>query len=175
MARLALLGGICLLMAATKWACVSNTMDPIHDPDGPETTFVTRLALFDSTGTRTSAFVFGEPIRFELEVTNISSHRVHVQFDDAQLYDFVVVDSGTSRVRWQWSDDQAFAQVAQELTFEPGSSRTFTVVWYGQLADGSQLPVGNYQARGVMVFDEFFGDPFAGSEMASALQPFTVR
>jgi hypothetical protein len=177
MARLALLGGICFLMAATRWACVSNTMDPIDDPDGDgsQTTFVTRLLLFDSAGTRTSNFVFGEPIRFDLEVTNVSARRVHVQFDDAQIYDFVVLDSGTSRVRWQWSDGQAFAQVSQELTFEPGASRTFTVTWPGQLADGSQLPMGDYQARGVMVFDEFFGDPLARNELASPLQPFTVR
>jgi hypothetical protein len=175
MARLALLGGICFLMAATKWACVSNTMDPIDDPDGSQTTFVTRLVLFDAAGTRTSNFVFGETIRFELEVTNVSTRRVHVQFDDAQTYDFVVLDSGTSRARWQWSDDQAFAQATQELTFEPGASRTFTVSWSGQLADGSQLPVGNYEARGVMVFDEFFGDPLARNELGSPLQPFTVR
>jgi hypothetical protein len=98
-----------------------------------------------------------------------------VQFDDAQLYDFIAVDSGTDRLRWQWSDDQAFAQVANEQTFEPSSSRTFSITWTGQLADGSQLPVGSYQARGVMVFDEFFGDPLAPGEMGSPLQPFTVR
>jgi hypothetical protein len=175
MARLALLGGICFLMAATKWACVSNTMDPIDHPDGSEAAFVTRLVLFDSAGTRTSDFVFGEPIRFDLEVSNVSSRTVHVQFDDAQIYDFVVVDSGTSRVRWRWSDDQVFAQASQELTFEPGASRTYSVMWSGQLADGSQLPVGNYQARGVMVFDDYFGDPLARGEMGSPLVPFTVR
>lgn len=175
MARLAVLGGICFLMAATKWACVSNTMDPMDDPDGSGATFVSRLALFNPAGTRTSDFVFGEPIRFDLEVTNISSRTVHVQFDDAQIYDFVVVDSGTSRVRWRWSDDQVFAQATQELAFEPGASRTFTVTWSGQLDDGSQLPVGNYQARGVMVFDAYFGDPLARGEQGSPLQPFTVR
>jgi hypothetical protein len=175
MARLALLGGICFLMAATKWACVSNTMDPIDDADDSGATFVCRLTLFDSAGTRTTDFVFGEPIRLELEIVNISSRRVHVQFDDAQIYDFVTLDAGTSRVRWQWSDDQAFAQASQEQTFEPGASKTFSVTWSGQLADGSQLPLGSYQARGVMVFDEFFGDPLARNEMGSPLQTFTVR
>ncbi len=162
-------------MAATKWACVSNTMDSTGGTDGSGATFVCRLVIFNSSGVRTSDFVFGEPMRFELEITNMSPRTVHVQFDDAQLYDFVALDTGTRRVRWQWSDDQAFAQAAQEQTFAPGATKTFSVTWSGQLADGSQLPAGNYQARGVMVFDAFFGDPLAPNEMGSPLQPFTVR
>src|SRR5688572_29732303 len=98
MARLALLGGICFLMAATKWACVSNTMDPIDTVDGSGATFICTLTLHDSTGARTTSFAFGEPIRFELEIRNVSTRTVHVQFDDAQIYDFITVDSGTSRL-----------------------------------------------------------------------------
>jgi hypothetical protein len=100
---------------------------------------------------------------------------VVVQFDTAQIYDFIVVDAGTARVRWQWSEGLGFNQTPTELTIGPGSSRSFTATWDGQLRDGSHLPAGTYQARGLMVFDEFFGNPLASNDMASGLQTFSVR
>ena len=175
MARLALLVGVTFLMAATKWACVSNTMDPIDSVDGSDVTFLCSLTLRSSDGGTSASFVFGEPIRLDFEIRNLTGRTVHVQFDDAQLYDFVVVDSGSSQVRWQWSDSQSFAQVLTEQTFEPYSSKSFSITWSGQLENGSQLPAGSYRARGVMVFDEFFANPLAPGEMGSPLQSFTVR
>lgn len=176
MARLALLVGVTFLMAATKWACVSNTMDPIDDADNPGTsTFLCSLTLRSSAGGTSASFVFGEPIRLDFEIRNLTARTVHVQFDDAQIYDFVVVDADSSRVRWQWSASQEFAQVLTEQTFEPHSSKTFSITWTGQLEDGSQLPAGSYRARGVMVFDEFFADPLARNQMGSGLQSFSVR
>ena len=175
MARLALLVGATFLMAATKWACVSNTMDPIDNADDSDATFLCTLTLHSTSAGTTASFVFGEPIRFDLEVRNLTGRTVQVQFDDAQIYDFVVVDAGSSRVHWQWSANLAFAQMLSEQTFVPHSSKTFSYTWNGQLEDGSQLPAGSYRARGVMVFDEFFADPLAPGEMGSALQSFTVR
>jgi hypothetical protein len=179
MARLALLFGICFLMAATKWACVTNTMDTIDTGDGSGGSggiiWVSTLSIHNSAGIRTTSFVFGEPIRFEFEIRNISARPVVVQFDTAQIYDFIVVDAGTAQVRWQWSEGMGFNQTPTELTMAPSSSKSFTATWSGQLRDGSQLPPGTYQARGLMVFDEFFGDPLARNDMASALMTFSVR
>lgn len=176
MARLALLFGICFLMAATRWACVTNTMDPIGSVDGSGgVIFVSTMTMHNSAGIQTTSFVLGEPIRFEFEIRNVSTRPVVVQFDTAQIYDFIVVDSGTARVRWQWSEGLGFSQTQTELTMAPSSSRSYTATWNGQLRDGSQLPVGTYQARGLMVFDEFFGDPLARNDMASGLLTFSVR
>src|SRR6476469_3042508 len=112
MARLALLFGICFLMAATKWACVTNTMDPIGTTDGSGgAIWVCTLSMHNSAGIQTTSFVFGEPIRFEFEIRNVSANPVVVQFDTAQLYDFIVVDSGSARVRWQWSEGLGFTQM----------------------------------------------------------------
>ena len=43
------------------------------------------------------------------------------------------------------------------------------------LSDGSNLPAGNYEARGLMVFDGYEANPLAPSDFAAPLQPFSVR
>ena len=59
--------------------------------------------------------------------------------------------------------------------FEPDATKSFTLIWDGTLADGTHLPPGNYQARGLMVFDGYETNPLAPSELAAPLVPFTVR
>jgi hypothetical protein len=49
------------------------------------------------------------------------------------------------------------------------------VAWSGELGDGTNLPPGEYQARGLMVFDGYEANPLAPSEFAAPLQPFSVR
>jgi hypothetical protein len=177
MARLALLVGICLTCSG-YYSCSFNSGGSIASSSssgGGTGTFTSTLALRDVSGMESASFVFGEPIRLDFEIRNRSMGTVYVQFDDAQIYDFVVVDAGTSRVRWQWSDGQAFAQVATEVAFAPDATKSLSVAWNGALSDGTQLPTGSYQARGVMVFDEFAANPLAPSQMGSPLMSFTVR
>ena len=49
------------------------------------------------------------------------------------------------------------------------------MIWPGTLADGTNLKVGNYQARGALVYPGFENDPLAANDMASPLEAFTVR
>jgi len=133
------------------------------------------LTLRNVTGVETDNFVFGEPIRFDFKIDNLTNARKTVQFPDAQTHDFLVVNQGTVQIRWMWSDGQAFAQVVTDLVFEPYASKTFTLIWPGTLADGTNLGVGNYQARGALVFPGFEANPLAPNDMASPLEPFTVR
>ncbi len=114
-------------------------------------TFSTTLVLRDSAGVATTSFVFGESIQFDLEGRNLSALSVTLSFPDAQIYDFVVLDSDSARVRWRWSDDMAFPQVPTQLRFEPYSSKAYSVLWNGVLSDGTQLPAGNYRAQGMLV------------------------
>ena len=53
----------------------------------------------------------------------------------------------------------AFPQVPTQLSFEPYSSKTYSVLWSGVLSDGTQLPAGNYRAQGMLVFDDFAERP----------------
>ena len=103
-----------------------------------------------SPASRRANFVFGEPIRFDFEISNRTNAQQRVQFPDAQTHEFLVANQAATQILWKWSDGQAFAQVATELVFEPYSSKTFTVTWPGTLADGTNLEVGNYQARGAL-------------------------
>jgi hypothetical protein len=183
MARLALTGAICLVtFGYSKCVFVSDTggtgIVSSSSSGGPPingATFQALLGLRDSTGALTNNFRFGESIRFDLEVRNRTGQTVNLVFDDAQIYDFVVLDAFTNRVRWRWSGGMAFAQVQTELTFDPYSSKAYSIVWSGVLGDGTQLPPGDYRARGALVFDEFAGDPLAPNDMASPIVDFTVR
>lgn len=180
LARLALAVGIGLVtFGYSKCVFVSDTggTGAVSSSGGGSTgaTFTTLLALRDSTGALTNDFRFGESMRFDLDVRNRTGQTVNLVFPDAQIYDFVVLDAGSNRVRWRWSDGMAFAQVLTELVFDPLSSKSYSVLWNGVLGDGTQLPPGNYRARGALVFDEFASDPLAPNEMASPIVDFTVR
>jgi hypothetical protein len=43
------------------------------------------------------------------------------------------------------------------------------------LSDGTQLPVGSYRARGVIVVNNFLSDPLVSSPLGSNIVNFTVR
>lgn len=137
--------------------------------------FSTTLALRDSSGAAATSFVMGEPIRFDLEIQNRANSSATLRFPDAQIYDFYVLDAAGSRVRWRWSDGMSFAQAATQLTFAPYSTKAYSVSWNGVLADGTQLPAGNYRARGAIVADSFGGDPLVDGDLVSNMVLFTVR
>jgi hypothetical protein len=180
MARLALLVGIVLVTsgyAACSFSSGPNGGVYPPNPGSPVNgdAFVTTLTLRDVSGVETRNFVFGESIRFDLEILNTSNSERRVQFPDGQTHDFLVVNQGSTRVIWLWSDGKSFTQASTELVFAPYASKTITAIWTGVLADGTQLGVGNYQARGALVYPGFETSPLAPNELASPLEAFTVR
>jgi hypothetical protein len=175
MARLAVLVGIWLATAGYTSCTFRSGTDPRPDPPDVVDPFGSSLTLRDVNGVETRSFVMGEPVRFDFEIVNLTSERQTVQFADGQDHDFVVVNNGTSQIRWKWSQNMAFTQATTELIFEPNASKTFTLYWPGTLADGTPLPAGSYQARGSLVFDGFRANPLASNSMGSELESFTVR
>lgn len=179
MARLALLVGIALVTSGYASCSFSSGPNGGVYPGVPDTpgvgTFSSTLTLRNVSGVETDNFVFGEPIRFDFEIINRTNTQQRVQFPDAQTHEFLVANQVGTQIVWQWSDGQAFAQVATELVFEPYASKTFTLIWPGTLADGTNLKPGNYRARGALVYPGFDTDPLAANDMASPLEPFTVR
>lgn len=169
-----MLVGICLSTGAYT-SCSFRSGDPLPEVPEHHDSFASTLTLRNVAGVETGSFVFGEPIRFDFEIVNLTSSPQRVQFSDAQDHDFVIVNSGTTQIRWKWSQNRAFTQATSELTFEPHASKTFSLYWPGTLADGTHLPVGTYQARGALLFDGFRANPLAQNEMGSALTTFTVR
>jgi hypothetical protein len=182
MARFALLIGVWLGTSGSVAFCsfqsgpgAGTPIVPGPRPDPQGDTFGASLTLRDVSGTETSNFVFGEAMRLDFEITNLTNEQQTVQFADGQSHDFLVVTSGTTQIRWKWSQNMAFTQAETNLVFEPNASRTFTLYWPGTLADGTQLPVGTYQARGALLFPGFRTDPLAENEMGSQLETFDVR
>lgn len=186
MARLALAVGAALVtFGYSKCVFVSNTggtgliagssSSGSSGGGGNGIGFNTTLILRDANGNLSTSFLMGQAIRFDLDIENQSSIPATLQFADAQIYDFYVLDAGTRRVRWRWSDGMNFAQVATQLTFLGNSSKAYSITWNGVLANGTQLPAGNYQARGVIVADDFTGDPLLASNLGSNVVNFTVH
>jgi hypothetical protein len=177
MARLALLVGIALVTSGYASCSFSSGPDGGEYPTVPGTgdTFSSTLTLRNVSGVETDSFVFGEPIRFDFKIDNLTNVQQRVRFPDAQTHDFLVTNQNATQVLWMWSDGQAFAQVSTELLFEPYATKTFTLIWPATLTDGTQLGVGNYQARGTLVYPGFETNPLATDEMASPLEAFTVR
>jgi Intracellular proteinase inhibitor len=177
MARLALLVGICLVTSGNVAFCSFQSGPGAGNQPGPGVggTFLSRLTLRNVSGVETASFVFGEQIRFEFEIENRSVRTMHILFPTSQQTDFLVVNGGTTQVRWLWSETQVFAPGSTELVFNPSETKFFTLVWDGTLADGTHLPPGNYEARGLLVYDGYETNPLKPSEFASPLMPFTVR
>ena len=178
MARLALLVGICLVTSGNVAFCSFQSGPDAILPPGPpggNGEFRSTLVLRNVSGVETSSFVFGEPIRFDFAVENLTARQLRISFPDAQTTDYLVVNSGTTQIRWMWSEGQSFAQVRTEVVFEPYATQSFSVTWNGNLSDGTNLPPGSYQARGLMPFDGYEANPLAPSELAAPLQPFSVR
>ena len=128
-----------------------------------------------TTGAATTSFTMGQAIQFDLGVLNQSSQPDTLQFPDAQIYDFYVIDANTTRVLWQWSQNMSFTQVATSVYFAPNSSKSYSVTWNGVLDDGTQLPAGSYRARGVIVANDFTSDPLMTNDLGSNIVNFTVR
>lgn len=170
-----MLVGIWLATAGYTSCSFRSGTDPRPDSPDDVDPFGSSLTLRDVNGVETQSFVMGEPLRFDFEIVNLTNQRQVVSFPDGQDHDFVVVNIGTSQIRWKWSQNRAFTQATSQLTFEPNASKTFTLYWPGTLADGTPLPAGSYQARGALVFDGFRANPLAPNSMGSELESFTVR
>lgn len=138
-------------------------------------TFVADLTLRNAAGNVDDEFAPGETITLELTVRNRSDLEAVLEFTSGQQFDFAVLDSGTSRVRWKWSRGKAFTQANSELVFAPDQTRTITVQW--DQRDDAGLPVapGNYEARGVLIFGQFASDPLFPHQLGSPLRRFTIR
>jgi len=137
--------------------------------------YTTTLILRDSSGVPATSFVMGESIRFDLEIVNNDNQATTLQFPDAQIYDFYVLDGTLPNTRWTWSDGMSFAQVATQLSFTAYGSKSYSIEWSGVLSNGTQLPVGNYRARGAIVAGGGPVSPLASGNLNSNIVNFTVR
>jgi archaellum component FlaG (FlaF/FlaG flagellin family) len=169
------------LMAVCLGAATTDNSCSIRDflkgnGSNDNQSFVTQLALINANQQETDTFDFGERITMQLTVRNTSSdNTAEVQFPTTRTSDFVVVDPNSNAVLWKWSTSQpAFAATPTALTFQPGETKTFTVTWNQVGDNGAAVNPGTYEARGVLVYDDFDLSPLESNNLGSSPTQFTI-
>jgi hypothetical protein len=159
-----------IVVCAVTGGATSCTTDAEVGP-----TFVTDFVLKNAAGQVRQEFAAGETITLELSVRNRTDNEVVVLFDSGQQHEFVVVDAGSSRVRWRWSTGKAFSQANTEIEFAPAQTITVSGAWNQVGDDGQPVAPGNYEARGALLFSEFRTDPLVQHQLASPLKAFRIN
>ncbi len=172
MARLILLGGVCLFTMGSQYRCSSG--DGTLDVGDDDETFSTTLILRDIDGASSTRFRLGDPIRFDLTIVNNTSIAQEIDLPTGQIYDFVVLNPGTQTTRWRWATDRSFTQAFITVEFAPNQSRSYSFVWSGVLDNATLIMPGNYEARGMLAFSRYSADWRAPDEFSSPLKAFTV-
>jgi hypothetical protein len=162
-----------LVAVALVWIFTAGATSCSSDNVGGPT-FVTDLVVRNAAGAADNQFARGEPVTFELSVRNRTRQEAVLQFSTGHQFDFVVLDDGTRNVRWKWSHGKAFLTIATEIEFAPGETKIFRVTWDQLDNDFQQVPGGEYEARGVMMFPQFKDDPLFSSQLGSPLRQFTI-
>ena len=116
---------------------------------GPDAT----LSLTISPGSAT----VGEPIRFELTLSNDGTDELVVDFPDGQRFDFEVRQGDTPL--WRWAADMFFTQMIGRERVEAGGE----MHWSATLESG--LAAGDYAVRATLT----------SSEPHTVELPFTIR
>jgi len=162
-----------LAAVAVVWTFTAGATSCSSDNVGGPT-FVTDLVIRNAAGTVDNQFARGEPVTFELSVRNRTRQQAVVQLGTAQTFDFVVLEDGTRNVRWRWGQDKAFPAIVTEIEFAARETKIFQVTWNQQDNDGQQVPPGEYEARGALMFSQFASDPLFSSQLGSPLRQFTI-
>ncbi|MGH8399355.1 MAG: BsuPI-related putative proteinase inhibitor [Gammaproteobacteria bacterium] len=157
-----------MLLGATQCQTTNNGTGP----DGP--LFVTTLAVEDASGNVVSSFPPGQQIQFVLSVRNRSSSSQTISFSTAQLYNFVVLDSGTATEVWTWSLGQMFSQNTTTLTIAANQTLTYAIIWDQTADSGQAVPSGNYEVIGGITCTNSSSSSSSSSSTVSNCMPTGV-
>jgi hypothetical protein len=167
---------ICAASTTSNRSCSLGSSNTRGD-GGNDPTFVATLQLQDSSGDVSDSFERGATVTMILTVRNRRDTTQTIDFNDSRTRDFVIVRANTDNIVWQLSKETAApAPGPTTLTFGPNETQTFTTTWDQTDSDGGdQVRVGDYEARGVLVFDGFDDHPLRASQLGSELEQFTIN
>jgi hypothetical protein len=179
-ARLLALSAVVMVTGGLEKGCVfgASSGDPIEEVDdgsGDGDTFVTTLILRDSSGTETYSFEPGELIIFELSVRNRTAVAQTVTLATTNSRDFYVYDDGEETALWNAMHDQSFPAVNTPLEFAANETKSMTFTWDQELPDGTFLPAGRYDARGLVAAVGVSTSPEESHELRSVIRGFEVN
>ena len=88
-----------------------------------------------------------ERVNFVLQITNVDTVPVTLEFASGQSFEFLVTDEETREV-WRWSADQMFTQAEREVVLAAGESVRYEGQWDPPTdLRGSFVAVGRLTAR----------------------------
>ena len=131
-----------VLVGASGQSCAAGEAPRDRPPP-----FETSLALQNARGKEAGIFERNETITMILTIRNRTETQQALTLPSAQTYDCAVSTAAGKEI-WRWSKGRMFAQVVTEMTFSPGESRTFKVIWDRSRSDGSIAEPGQYRAIG---------------------------
>ena len=176
---LTLLGilAICAASTSSNNSCSLGSSNNNSGDGGNDPTFVATLQLQDSSGDASDSFDRGATVTMILTVRNRRDTTETIDFTDGRTRDFVIVRANTDNIVWQLSKETAAPSPnPTTLTFGPNETQTFTTTWdQTESGSGDQVRVGDYEARGVLVFDGFDDHPLRASQVGSELEQFTIN
>jgi hypothetical protein len=171
LSRVLMTGGLWLALTGSLSSCGGGDGGVSGGtPPGFTVTMTTRAA----NGSETSSFSFGNPIAFEIVVTNRSGGAQVLTLPSGQIYDLAVFPDGSPTPRWRWSFNRTFTPAATNLTFTGHQAITYLYVWPGVLEDGTQIMPGNYDIRGTLAVTNYAADWGASSPLGAAPRKITI-
>lgn len=84
-------------------------------------------------------------VRFALDVVNVGSKHVEVDFPSGKSYDFSVVDS-TGREVWHWSTGHLFTQSVQNKQLGAGDAMQVSESWQLHPAPGKYTAIATLES-----------------------------
>ncbi|MEO8881284.1 MAG: BsuPI-related putative proteinase inhibitor [Gemmatimonadaceae bacterium] len=70
----------------------------------------------------------GSSVKLALQVTNLASHSVEVNFPSGQTHEFIVLDSAGAEV-WRWSTGKMFTQAFRNRNVDANATLSFSEQW----------------------------------------------
>lgn len=93
--------------------------------------------------------LFGEPVKFVLELRNLADNPVAFHFTSGQKFNFEVYDKSGSLV-WNWVQGKMFTRSLETLFLDGNDQIIFSTLWNQKNNEGIQLPVGKYFVIGMI-------------------------
>lgn len=85
----------------------------------------------------------GQSVHIRFSVVNTSKKAVTYNFPSGQKYEMTVKDAQGAEV-WEWSKGQVFTQNLTAVTFLPGKTVVYTILWNGADQAGRKVKSGVY-------------------------------
>jgi Intracellular proteinase inhibitor len=119
-----------LCIAAIALACGPHARHGDGDAHAsvPSEHHAAARVLTDTSLAASAKVAVGSDVDLALQVTNLASHAVEVNFPSGQTHEFVILDS-TGQEVWRWSTGKMFTQALQNRQVDANETLSFREHW----------------------------------------------